>query len=69
MEYAIIFLPLFGCIISYLGKSLTKSFSEITTSIFVSLSAILSIIVFLRGIQNGNYGNFKIFEWVSSGNL
>ena len=69
MEYAIIFLPLIGCIIGYLGRSLTKFFSEITTSIFVSLSAILSIIVFWQGIQNSNYGNFTIIKWVSSGNF
>tara|TARA_A100001011_G_scaffold360372_1_gene407608 strand:- start:1138 stop:3045 length:1908 start_codon:yes stop_codon:yes gene_type:complete len=69
MEYAIIFLPLVGCIIGYLGRSLIKYFSEITTSIFVSLSAILSIIVFWQGIQNSKYGNYIIFEWVSSGNF
>ncbi len=69
MEYAIIFLPLIGCIIGYLGKSSVKFFSEITTSIFVSLSAILSIIVFWQGIQNSKYGNYIIFEWISSGNF
>ena len=69
MEYAIIFLPLAGAIISYLGKSLTKFFSEITSSIFVILSAFLSIFVFWDGIQNNNYGNYKIFEWINSGNF
>ena len=69
MEYAIIFLPLIGSIIGYLGKSLIKYFSEITTSLLVSISAILSIILFWNGIQNNTYGNFKIFEWLSSGNF
>ena len=69
MEYAIIFLPLIGCIIGYLGRSLTKFFSEITTSLFVSISAILSIIVFWQGIQSSKYGNYIIFKWVSSGNF
>ncbi len=69
MEYAIIFLPLAGALIGYTCKSLTKLFTEITTSIFVSLSAILSLIVFWNGIYNNSYGNFKIFEWVSSGNF
>ena len=69
MEYAIIFLPLIGAIIGYTCKSFTKLFSEIITSIFVSLSAVLSLIVFWNGIQNNAYGNFKIFEWVSSGNF
>ncbi len=69
MEYAIIFLPLAGALIGYTCKSFTKLFTEITTSIFVSLSAILSLIVFWNGIHNNSYGNFKIFEWVSSGNF
>ena len=69
MEYAVIFLPLVGSIIGYLGRSLIKYFSEITTSLLVSISAILSILLFWNGIQNNSYGNYKIFEWVSSGNF
>ena len=69
MEYAILFLPLLGSLIGYLGKSLAKYFSEIITSLFVSISAVLSILVFWRGIQNNIYGNYKIFEWISSGNF
>ena len=69
MEYAILFLPLLGSIIGYFGKKLTKFFSEITTSLFVSISAILSIIVFWNGIKNDNYGNYLIFEWISSGDF
>ena len=66
MEYAIIFLPLIGSIIGYLGRPLTKFFSEITTSIFVSLSAILSIIVFWQGIQNNKYGMGTSIERASA---
>jgi len=69
MEYAIIFLPLFGSIAGYLGRKLIKNFSEITTSLFVSISSILSIIIFWNGIQKNTYGNYKIFEWISSGNF
>ena len=69
MEYAILFLPLLGSLIGYLGKSLAKYFSEIITSLFVCISAVLSILVFWRGIQNNIYGNYKIFEWISSGNF
>ena len=69
MEYVIIFLPLVGSILGYLGRSLLKYFSEITTSLFVSISGILSIILFWNGIQKNTYGNFKIFEWISSGNF
>ena len=69
MEYAIIFLPLLGSILGYLGRKLVKYFTEITTSLFVSLSAIFSIIIFWKGLQTGEYGNYKIFEWISSGNF
>ncbi|MBD1146385.1 NADH-quinone oxidoreductase subunit L [Pelagibacterales bacterium SAG-MED28] len=69
MEYAIIFLPLLGSIFGYLGRKLVKYFAEITTSLFVSLSAIFSIILFWKGLQTGEYGNYKIFEWISSGNF
>ena len=69
MEYAIIFLPLIGSVLGFLGKSLIKYFSEITTSLFVSISAIFSIILFWNGIQDNTYGNFIIFEWISSGSF
>ena len=69
MEYAIIFLPLIGSIFGYLGRSITKFFSEIFTSLLVSISAILSIIVFWNGIQKSNYGNYQIIEWISSGDF
>ena len=67
MEYAILFLPLIGSILGYLGKSTIKYFSEILTSFFVSISAVLSIFVFWNGIQNNIYGNYKIFDWITSG--
>ena len=69
MEYAIIFLPLIGSIFGYLGRSLIKNFSEIITSLFVSISSILSLILFWNGFQKNVYGNYKIFEWISSGNF
>ena len=67
MEYAILFLPLAGSLIGYLGRSLTKYFAEISTSLFVGASAILSILVFWNVTQNNIYGNYVIFEWISSG--
>ena len=67
MEYAILFLPLAGSLIGYLGRSLTKYFAEISTSLFVGASAILSIVVFWNVTQNNIYGNYVIFEWISSG--
>ena len=67
MEYIIIFSPLFGALIGYFGKSLTKYFSEIITTLFVSISAVLSCFIFWKGIANGDYGNYLILEWVNSG--
>ena len=46
MEYAILFLPLIGALIGYFGRTFTKYFAEISTSIFVSASAVLSVLVF-----------------------
>ena len=67
MEYAIIFLPLIGAVVGYLGRSFTKYFSEITTSLLVAISAFLSLITFWKGIKSDIYGNYIIFEWISSG--
>ena len=69
MEYAILFLPLMGALIGYFGRTFTKYFAEISTSLFVSVSAVLSVLVFWNGIQNDIYGNYIIFEWISSGNF
>ena len=69
MEYAIIFLPLIGSILGYLGKSITKFFSEIFTTLLACISAILSVIVFFKGIKSDNYDNHKIIEWISSGDF
>jgi NADH-quinone oxidoreductase subunit L len=37
--------------------------------LLVSISAILSIIVFWNGIQKNNYANYQIIEWISSGDF
>ncbi len=69
MPYAIIFLPLISSLVCYFGKFLGSFFSQIISSLIVSISAILSIIVFYNGIVKNDYGNYLIFEWVSSGNF
>ncbi len=69
MEYAVLFLPLLGSIIGYFGKRLGNFFSELATCFFVCASGILSIIIFYNGVKTGNYGNYKIFEWVNSGSF
>ena len=64
MEYAIIFLPLIGSIFGYLGRSVNRFFSEILTTLLVSISAILSVIIFWNGIQDNGFiapsGNYFI---------
>ena len=69
MEYAIIFLPLAGALIGYFGKSIGSFFSEAITSLFTTVAAIFSSLVFYNGIYKDDYGNYKVFEWISSGNF
>ena len=69
MEYILLFLPLAGSLLGYLGKSIKYLFSEIITSLFTLLSAVLAIIIFYKGINYGEYGNYKIFTWISSGDF
>ena len=69
MPYILLFLPLLGSVIGYLVKPLGDKYSEILTSLFVIISTILSIIIFYNGIVHDVYGNFKIAEWISSGNF
>ena len=69
MEFAILFLPLFGALLGYFGKSFGNFFSEVITSFFTSIAAVLSVVVFYNGVNYDIYGNYKIFEWVSSGNF
>ena len=67
MEYAILFLPLIGAIVGYFFKYIGDIYSQLITTIFVSISAVLSIIVFYNGVFYGEYGNYAIYEWIASG--
>ena len=69
MSYLIVFLPLMGAILGYSFKFLGDKYSEVITTTFLFLSAILSIIIFYNGILYGEYTNYKIIEWISVGNL
>ena len=70
MEKLIIFLPLFAAIISgFFGKLIGNRFSQIITSLFVSLSALLSIYVFYEVINSGYVNNVVVAKWISSGQL
>ena len=70
MELSIIILPLIASIISgFFGKYIGDRNSEIVTSLLVSISAILSIIVFYNVVFNQYEDNIIIATWISSGTL
>jgi NADH-quinone oxidoreductase subunit L len=70
MELSIITLPLIASIISgFFGKYIGDRNSEIVTSLLVSISAILSIIVFYNVIFNQYEDNIIIATWINSGTL
>ena len=70
MELSLLFLPLLASIISgFFGKFIGDKNSEIITSIFVSISALLSLILFYQVIVNGYENNVVIATWINSGTL
>ena len=69
MPYVLIFLPLIGSILGYLAKPLGDRYSEITTTSLVVISSILSCVIFYNGSTHDVYGNYKILDWISSGNF
>ena len=69
MEYAVLFLPLFGAIIGYIVKYFGDFYCQLITTVFVSITAILSIIIFYNGIYHGIYGNYLIYQWIASGSF
>ena len=66
MYYLIVFLPLIGAILGYSLKFLGDRYTEVITTVFLFLSAFLSIIIFYNGIVFGDYGNYKIIGWINS---
>ncbi len=69
MEYAVIFLPLLGSIVTYFGKKFGNLFSQIFSCLMVFIAAVLSVIIFYNGMVHDTYGNYLVFEWINSGNL
>jgi NADH-quinone oxidoreductase subunit L len=70
MEIALLFLPLLASITSgFFGKYIGDKNSGIFTSVFVSISALLSLIIFYQVIINGYENNVVIATWISSGTL
>ena len=70
LEYFILFLPLFAAFISgFLGKFIGHRSSEIITSLFTSVSAILSILIFYKVVNQSYENNIIIATWLNSGSL
>ena len=70
MGYYILFLPLVAAIISgFFGRIIGDKGSQIITSLFVCISAILSIIVLFNVVTNGYSENLIIATWINSGSL
>ena len=70
MEISILALPLIASIISgFFGKFIGDRNSEIVTSLLVSISAVLSAIVFYEVIVNQYEENIRIATWINSGSL
>jgi len=70
MEISILFFPLIASIISgFFGKHIGDRNSEILTSVFVSISALLSIFVLYQVVFNQYEDNIIIATWINSGSL
>ncbi len=70
MEYAIVFLPLVGSLISgFFGKRIGDKYTQILASTLVAVAAILSISIFYKVLSHDYSSNKLIFNWISSGNF
>ena len=70
MEYFLVFLPLMGAIISgFFGRYIGDKNSEIITSLFVSISAAISIFIFKEVAFSDYEKNITIITWINSGLL
>ena len=70
MEIALLFLPLLASIVSgFFGKYIGDRNSEIVTSLFVSISAFLSLFLFYQVIVNNYENNVVVASWINSGSL
>jgi len=70
MEFVLLFLPLLASITSgFFGKYIGDRNSEIITSFFVSISALLSLFLFYQVIINSYESNVVIATWINSGTL
>ena len=70
MEIAILLLPLLASIISgFFGKYIGDRTSEVLTSLFVSISAGLSLFIFYNVVLHQYENNVVIASWINSGSL
>jgi len=70
MEISLLFLPLIASIVSgFFGKYIGDRASEVITSLFISISAILSLILFYNVVINHYESNVVISTWMNSGSL
>jgi NADH-quinone oxidoreductase subunit L len=70
MEIALLFLPLIASVISgFFGKYIGDRISEIVTSLFVTISAVLSLFLFYNVIVNQYESNVVLAAWINSGSL
>ncbi len=70
MEYAIVFLPLIGSLISgFFGKKIGDRNSEYITCLLVTISSFLSLFIFYQVLTQDYFSNKIIFNWINSGNF
>ena len=70
MEYVLVFLPLLGALLSgFFGRYVGHRNSEIITSLLVSISTLLSFIIFREVVFNNYENNLVILNWIHSGTL
>ena len=70
MEYAIVFLPLLGSLISgFFGKKIGDKYSPIIVSSLVTISAVISIFVLYKVLIESYSSNKLIFNWINSGDF
>ena len=70
MEYAVIFLPLIGSIISgFFGKRIGDKYCTILACLFISISAAISLFIFYQVLLENYLSNKLLFTWISSGNF
>ena len=70
MEKLTLFLPLLAAVVSgFFGNMIGNRYSQIITSLFVSISALLSIYIFYDVTINSYSNNIIIAKWIHSGML